>query len=211
MTRNSLLTLAAVAGLVAASTAAEARGGSSGGHTGTGNSISFSRPSTGNSVKTSTSAPNQYKPGGVMPKHDESYRKWKYRPIEVFYPPSVVVVSPPPTVAPGTATNVVVVPAGPASGGSAAFSSQAEPSAPADAAATCLTKEYLETGAVMFRDVCTKEWAINSTDVAKKVPAPRACLTKDSGDNGVVTFRDICTKEWAMNTRDQPGQPGQPR
>jgi hypothetical protein len=202
MTRSSLLAFVAVAGLVAASTAAEARGGSGGGHGG--NSIAFSRPPSGNSVKTSTSI--QYKPSGGMPKHDEPYRKWKYRPIEVFSPPSVVVVSPPPTVAPVSAPNVVVVPAGPTSGGPTAVASQAEPSAPADAATTCLTKEYLETGAVMFRDVCTKEWAVNATDVAKKVPAPRACLTKDINDNGVVLFRDVCTKEWAMNTRDQPGQ-----
>ncbi len=199
MTRNSLLAFVAVAGLVAASTAAEARGGSGGGPPG--NSIAFSRPSSGNSVKTSTSI--QYKPSG-MPKHDEPYRKWKYRPIEVFSPPSVVVVSPPPAVAPVTAPNVVVVPAGPTSGGPTAVTSQSEPSAPADAATACLTKEYLETGAVMFRDVCTKEWAVNATDVAKKVPASRACLTKDINDNGVVLFRDVCTKEWAMNTRDQP-------
>src|ERR1043166_3012455 len=132
MTRSSLLAFVAVAGLVAASTAAEARGGSGGGHGS--NSFAFSRPPSGSSVKTSTSI--QYKPSGGMPKHDEPYRKWKYRPIEVFSPPSVVVVSPPPTVAPFSAPNVVVVPAGPTLGGPTAVASQAEPSAPADAATT---------------------------------------------------------------------------
>src|SRR2546428_12703483 len=133
MTRSSLLAFAAVAGLVAASTAAEARGPGGGQP---GNSLAFSRSSSGNSVKTSTSI--QYKPSGSMPKHDEPYRKWKYRPIEVFSAPSVVIVSPPPTVAPVTAPKVVTVPAGPTSGGATAVASQAEPSGPAHAATACL-------------------------------------------------------------------------
>src|SRR5262249_49678077 len=49
----------------------------------------------------------------------------------------------------------------------------------AAATKTCLTKEYLDTGAVMFRDVCTNEWAINSTDVNNKTSSTgRTCLTK---------------------------------
>src|SRR5262249_58632045 len=124
---------------------------------------------------------------GSMSKHDEPYRKWKYRPIEVYAPPSVVVVSPPPTVAPAVAGHVVAVPTGPAPATpAAALAGPAEPSAPTEASATCLTKEYLETGAVMFRDVCTKEWAINSTDVARKLPAGRGCPTQDSRHNRAV-------------------------
>src|SRR5207302_364386 len=30
---------------------------------------------------------------------------------------------------------------------------------------SCLAKQYLDTGAVMFKDTCTNEWAINSTTV----------------------------------------------
>ena len=40
-------------------------------------------------------------------------------------------------------------------------------STPATAAtATCLTKEYLDTGAVLFKDVCTQEWAMNTVEQA---------------------------------------------
>ncbi len=55
-----------------------------------------------------------------------------------------------------------------------------------------------------FRDICTNEWAINSTHVEKKASsfAP-SCLTKDSNQSGMVIFKDTCTNEWAMNTVDQ--------
>jgi hypothetical protein len=79
----------------------------------------------------------------------------------------------------------------------------------APAANACLTKQYLATGAVLFKDVCTKHWAINSTSVAGHRAASRNCLTKDSREHGVVMFRDICTNEWAMNTADQPAEPPQ--
>lgn len=81
-------------------------------------------------------------------------------------------------------------------------------STPAAAAtSTCLTKEYLDTGAVMFKDTCTNEWAMNSTSVDNKVAAVvRTCLTKDNNSNGVVMFKDACTSEWAMNTADQQAQ-----
>jgi hypothetical protein len=84
-----------------------------------------------------------------------------------------------------------------------AISAPAEPEASA-----CLTKEYLETGAVMFKDTCTKEWAINATHVSKPAASgtPRACLSKDVHGKGVVMFKDECTKEWAMNTVEQPAQ-----
>jgi hypothetical protein len=74
----------------------------------------------------------------------------------------------------------------------------------ATATKTCLTKEYLDTGAVRFKDTCTSEWAINSTNVDTKAStAIHACLTKENNPNGVVMFRDTCTHEWAMNTADQ--------
>jgi len=66
-------------------------------------------------------------------------------------------------------------------------------------APTCLTKTYLEAGKVMFRDVCSQEWAINSTSITVQVAAKAGCLAKENPQNGVVLFRDLCTNEWAMN------------
>jgi hypothetical protein len=78
-------------------------------------------------------------------------------------------------------------------------------STPATAATTtCLTKEYLDTGAVLFKDVCTQEWAMNSTNVSNKLSAVgRSCLIKDNAQDGVIMFKDVCTREWAMNTVEQ--------
>ena len=78
-------------------------------------------------------------------------------------------------------------------------------STPATAAtSTCLTKEYLDTGAVLFKDVCTQEWAMNSTNVSNKLSAVgRSCLIKDNAQDGVIMFKDVCTQEWAMNTVEQ--------
>jgi hypothetical protein len=78
-------------------------------------------------------------------------------------------------------------------------------SAPATAATTtCLTKEYLDTGAVLFKDVCTQEWAMNSTNVSNRLSAVgRSCLTKDNAQDGIIVFKDVCTQEWAMNTVEQ--------
>lgn len=78
-------------------------------------------------------------------------------------------------------------------------------SAPAGEVSACLTKEYLETGAVMFKDTCSKEWAINATHISKPAVTgtSRTCLSKEQHRNGVVMFRDACTKEWAMNTAEQ--------
>lgn len=78
-------------------------------------------------------------------------------------------------------------------------------STPATAATTtCLTKEYLDTGAVLFKDVCTQEWAMNSTNVSNKLSAVgRSCLIKDNAQDGVIMFKDVCTQEWAMNTVEQ--------
>ena len=72
---------------------------------------------------------------------------------------------------------------------------------------TCLTKEYLATGAVLFKDTCTEQWAINSTTVARHKPVGRACLSKEVSDDGIVIFRDTCTSEWAMNSSQNPADP----
>jgi len=68
---------------------------------------------------------------------------------------------------------------------------------------TCLVKEYLDTGVVQFRDICTREWATNSIDSDAQASKIRtACLTKQN-NHGVVMFKDVCTGEWAMNTAKQ--------
>jgi hypothetical protein len=76
---------------------------------------------------------------------------------------------------------------------------------PVRAATPCLTKQYLETGAVMFKDACTNEWAINSTSATgqKASSVGGNCLTKENHPDGVVMFKDTCTKEWAMNTAER--------
>ena len=69
---------------------------------------------------------------------------------------------------------------------------------------SCLAKQYLDTGAVMFKDTCSNEWAINSTTVTAQPGASASrCLTKEIHPDGVVMFRDTCTNEWAMNTSDK--------
>jgi hypothetical protein len=90
----------------------------------------------------------------------------------------------------------------------AAEVAQAAGTANANAARTatpCLTKQYLETGAVMFKDACTNEWAINSTTATgqKASSVGGNCLTKENHPDGVVMFKDTCTKEWAMNTAER--------
>jgi hypothetical protein len=64
-----------------------------------------------------------------------------------------------------------------------------------------LAKEYLQAGVVLFKDVCTKEWAMNSTTLTGQVvsAASRACLTKEYPQAGILFFKDTCTNEWAMN------------
>jgi hypothetical protein len=72
------------------------------------------------------------------------------------------------------------------------------------APATCLTKEYLQADLVMFKDTCAKQWAMNTTTVAKPVTAAtaRTCLTKEDLANDTVLFKDICSGEWAKNPKD---------
>jgi phenylpyruvate tautomerase PptA (4-oxalocrotonate tautomerase family) len=69
------------------------------------------------------------------------------------------------------------------------------------AGSDCLSKKHLATGVVLFKDVCTKEWAINSASIAGQ-RAGGKCLTKVTHPDGVVLFRDVCTDEWAMNTTE---------
>jgi len=38
---------------------------------------------------------------------------------------------------------------------------------------TCLTKEYLPTGQVLFKDVCTNEWAMNPPPAAEVQAQPQ--------------------------------------
>ena len=77
---------------------------------------------------------------------------------------------------------------------------------------SCLVKQYLDTGAVMFKDTCSNEWAINSTPAnAQPGTSASRCLTKESHPDGVVMFRDTCTNEWAMNTSSQIAEAPQSR
>ena len=61
---------------------------------------------------------------------------------------------------------------------------------------------------MLFKDTCTKEWAINSTTQARPVTAAtaRTCLAKENLADGVVLFRDICSGEWAKNPADQQAE-----
>ena len=109
-----------------------------------------------------------------------------------------------------------VVPGSPVLGPAATTAPVPAMAAPA-AASTCLTKEYLQAGTVLFKDVCAKEWAMNSTTLPSQVvsAASRACLTKDYLQAGVVLFKDTCTSEWAINPPEQQSQvpqtPGGPQ
>jgi hypothetical protein len=60
-------------------------------------------------------------------------------------------------------------------------------------------KDYL-SGVVMFKDVCTKEWALHASNVAAEAAtaSPARCLTKEYPGTGTVLFKDVCTNEWAM-------------
>lgn len=200
MNRTSLLTFTAVATLaLAASTAAEAF--CPGGH--------------GKFARSFSPVPQHRiikKVAVVKPKDDERYaasanrkrptvESAKAEPVKV----EPVKLASVPSAAKSTAATNAAQSNGAASAATTASVANAPAATPVAAAAkTCLTKEYLDTGAVKFRDTCTKEWAINSTNVdTKSATVNRACLTKENGSNGVVMFRDTCTHEWAMNTADQ--------
>jgi hypothetical protein len=62
----------------------------------------------------------------------------------------------------------------------------------------CLQKSYLQSGFVMFNDICTNERAVNSTTT--QVASAPNCLTKQNPQSGGVLFQDTCTGEWATNS-----------
>jgi hypothetical protein len=199
-TRTSLLTLAAVATLaVAGSTAAEARYfGSSFCHRGP---ASFFKPYVASSMQRKAASVRQ------RDRDDDDEPQEKYRAAAKSAKPAVVASAPKPAatpVKPATVAAPVKPASDPAPVKPVSLASAAATTPATAGTTTCLTKEYLETGAVKFRDICTNEWAINSTDVVKKMSsfAPN-CLTKDSNQSGIVMFKDTCTNEWAMNTSDQ--------
>lgn len=197
--RTSLLTFAAVATLaMAASTSAEARSLC---HRGIG----------GFFAKAYNPVPQHRiisKVAYVKPEDDERYSKSANRKRPVAEPVQLASV-------PNTAKSTGAANAAQSTGttqstgaanatNTASVANTAASTPVAAATKTCLNKEYLDTGAVRFRDTCTNEWAINSTNVDTKVSTvERACLTKENNPNGVVMFRDTCTHEWAMNTADQ--------
>src|SRR5262245_19989388 len=196
--RTSLLTLAAVTTLAMVATGAEAgflcnRGGGG-----------FARAAY-NPVRAYTPVvPQQRVVKVAKPKYDEPSSK----SASHKRPPSAESVK---------SASVAGAASAPAAGASlasatkpASASSEAKPAAAnttvstATATKTCLSKEYLDSGAVRFNDTCTKEWAINSTNVETKTSkVDNTCLTKENSQNGVVMFKDTCTGEWAMNTSDQ--------
>jgi len=71
------------------------------------------------------------------------------------------------------------------------------PAAAPAPAASCLTKEYLANGPVVFKDTCTKEWAMGEAAQTRFVNP--GCIRKQYVEGDKVKFTDVCTKEWAMN------------
>jgi hypothetical protein len=121
------------------------------------------------------------------------------KPVVVAAPRKPVSAEPPKVASTASTANTAAA---------AAEVAQAAGTANANAARTatpCLTKQYLETGAVMFKDACTNEWAINSTTATgqKASLIGSNCLNKENHPDGVVMFKDTCTKEWAMNTAER--------
>jgi hypothetical protein len=191
-TRNSLLAVAAVAMFaVVGSTAAEARYFGS----------SFCHRGGASFFKSYLASAMQRKAPSARHRDDDDEAQEKYRAASKPAKPAAAIASAPkpvPAAAP-VKSATVAAPVKPVS-----LATAAATTASTVGTTSCLTKEYLDTGAVKFRDVCTNEWAINSTDVANKASSVASnCLTKDSSQNGIVMFKDTCTKEWAMNTVDQ--------
>jgi hypothetical protein len=57
---------------------------------------------------------------------------------------------------------------------------------------------------VLFKDICTKQWAKNSTALSTRVASADAkCLRKENLQGGAVLFKDLCTSEWAMIPANQ--------
>ncbi len=186
--RTSLLTLAAITtfAVAAGSTAAEARFFGS----------PFCHPGVGNPVRAYIAAMQSRGAGKIASARQKDKDDEPAKPVSRPRPVAEPVKPAAPAVSAtlASATSVPVPPAATAPAASAAASTS-----------TCLTKEYLDTGAVMFKDTCTNEWAVNSTEVDTKSAVVRTCLTKDN-QNGVVMFKDVCSNEWAMNTSNQPAK-----
>jgi len=180
MNRNSLLTLAAVATLVAvSSTVADARGGGGGGGGGGGNGMgaSFSRPNVSvksfNTVKTIPTT-IQHKTIVVSPKHDEPKRNHRYYPIEFGAP--IVVVAPVQTVvAPVSSTG------GTGGGGSTQAAQSVKSTSDAgvttaSGATTPTVGEDGQTGAVDMAESTAEvepEGFTSARDQLAKAPEPR--------------------------------------
>src|SRR5262245_9152720 len=124
------------------------------------------------------------------------------KPVVVAAPRKPVSAEPPKVASTASTANTANTAA------AAAEVAQAAGTANANAARTAtpsLTKQYLETGAVICKDACTNECAINSTTATgqKASSIGGNCLTKENHPDGVVMFKDTCTKEWAMNTAER--------
>jgi hypothetical protein len=200
--RTSLLTLAAVTTLAMAATGAEA-----------GSLCNRGGGGFGGYARAYSPAPRVInKVVAVKPRNDEQYSKPAYakRPASADSVKSTSVASAAKATTKADAADTSVASATkPATASTAAkptvVASAAVPTA--TATKTCFAKEYLDNGTVRFSDTCTKEWAINSTNVETKTSkVDQACLTKENNQNGVVMFKDACTGEWAMNTADQFAQ-----
>jgi hypothetical protein len=186
--RTALLTFAVVAAVaMAASTAAEA--------------FSLCQGGRGKFARAFSPVP-QYRSAGKIAKRPTAPARYAKATVPAVRPASAAK----PTFVANAPASVGNAGAAPATSAAIPAKSTAEStSAPAAAATdTCLIKEYLETGAVRFRDTCTNEWAINSTKVTSKTATVGGtCLAKETNSNGVVLFKDLCTNEWAMNTLEQ--------
>ena len=77
------------------------------------------------------------------------------------------------------------------------YATYTPPAAAPASPASCLTKEYLTDGPVVFKDTCTKEWAMG--EAARTRFVNPGCIRKEYVEGNKVKFTDVCTKEWAMN------------
>jgi hypothetical protein len=198
--RTSLLTLAAVTTLAMAATGAEA-----------GSLCNRGGGGFGGYARAYSPAPRVInKVVAVKPRNDEQYSKPAYakRPASADSVKSASVASAAKATTKADAADTSATGATKLAAAASTAVKPATAAAPATTATkTCFAKEYLDNGTVRFSDTCTKEWAINSTNVETKTSkVDQACLTKENNQNGVVMFKDACTGEWAMNTADQFAQ-----
>jgi hypothetical protein len=78
-----------------------------------------------------------------------------------------------------------------------AYAAAPAPVQTAVAPASCLSKEYLPNGPVLFKDSCANEWAMG--DAAQQQSVNVACISKEYLQPGQVLFKDRCTGESAVN------------